>query len=397
MLAIKRNHIDSLTLIIVVTLMLMSIGIVYSASAYRALLVYGESEKMLISHLIKVVVSLGVLFIAVKIDYHKIQHLSKFMLVVGIGLLVITLFIGEEMKNATRWLRVGPISFQPAEFVKFALLFHLCTLIATKGERLKEFKKGFLPMMVWICVVTILVMLQPDFSMGATIFVLGIIMMFVGGVRLAHLSIVFGCLLPILLGYMISAEYRLKRIESFISIIYAFFTGNSRIIGEGNYQLWQGIIAFGNGGIFGVGPGESRQRDLFLPESYGDFIFPIIGEEYGFIGTIIIVSLFLLFMYRGFKISRYAEDVFGKSLAVAITSAITLFAIINAGVTLGVFPTTGLPMPFISYGGSSMVFSAFAVGVLLNISSQTDLHPRIQEIPVVGEANADAEDIGKVY
>ena len=149
--------------------------------------------------------------------------------------------------------------------------------------------------------------------------------------------------------------------------------------------------------MFGVGPGESKQRDFFLPESYGDFVFSIVGEEYGFVGTMSFMMLFLYIMGRGFTIAKFAHDPFGKNLAIAITCAITFYALINAGVTLGILPTTGLPMPFVSYGGSSMVFSACAVGVLLNISSQTDLHPRVRQVPVVGSVNAGEANVGKVY
>ena len=151
----------------------------------------------------------------------------------------------------------------------------------------------------------------------------------------------------------------------------------SRSNGRANYQLWQGIIGFGNGGIFGVGPGESRQRDLFLPESYNDFVYSIIGEEYGFVGAVFILAVFLFVMIRGYKIARYAKDDFGRYLAIAITGTVTLYAVVNACVALGIFPTTGLPMPFISYGGSALLMTAFAVGVLLNISAYTDMHPRI--------------------
>jgi cell division protein FtsW (lipid II flippase) len=145
--------------------------------------------------------------------------------------------------------------------------------------------------------------------------------------------------------------------------------------------LQQGILAFGNGGLFGLGPGQSRQRDFFLPESYGDFVFSIIGEEYGLIGSLFVLVLFLVIVLRGMKIAKYALDDFGRYLAVGITSCITLYALVNAGVTLGVLPTTGLPMPFVSYGGSSMLVSSIVIGVLLNISSQTDLHPRITGAP----------------
>jgi len=387
---VHRNHIDLVALIAVLTLMLLSLGIVYSASATYALAKYGESEKMLLSHAIKVLLGIVGLFVGMRIDYHKLQRLTKFAVIGAVGLLLVTLVLGGEAKGATRWLRYNSIGLQPSEFAKYALLFHLCTLMAMKGELIREFKRGFIPMMVWIGAVTGLVLLQPNFSMGAMIFLLSLVMLFIGRAKLSHLALTFAVLVPVLALYMLSAEYRRARIM-------AFLNGSGSATGRGHYQLWQGILGFGNGGIFGVGPGESKQRDFFLPESYGDFVFSIVGEEYGFLGTMFFMILFLTIMYRGFKIAKHAGDIFGRNLAIAITCAITLYALINAGVTLGLFPTTGLPMPFVSYGGSSMVFSACAIGVLLNISSQTDLHPRARQVPVVGSVNAGEPNVGKVY
>jgi cell division protein FtsW len=199
------------------------------------------------------------------------------------------------------------------------------------------------------------------------------VMLFISRAKFNHLVLTAASIAPLLLLYMVSAPYRLARIRSFLH-------GNAEE-GSVNYQLWQGIIGFGSGGLLGLGPGESRQRDLFLPESYGDFVFSIVGEEYGFLGTMFFLALFLLIMLRGFKIARYARDEYGRLLAIGITSTIILYALVNAGVTLGILPTTGLPMPFVSYGGSSLVFSCFAIGVLLNISAQTDLHPRMTRLP----------------
>jgi cell division protein FtsW len=280
-----------------------------------------------------------------------------------------TLALGGETKGVSRWLNIGGISFQPSEFAKFALLFHLSSLAATKGETVKDFKHGFIPMMVWIVPVVVLVMLQPNFSGGAMIGALSVMMLFIVRARFHHIAAALLIGLPALGVYAVSAEYRMKRLMSFISGGEA--TGDS-------YQLTQGIIGFGNGGFFGVGPGESRQRDFFLPESYGDFVFSVVGEEYGLVGTLFFMFLFLLIMSRGFKIARAATNPFGRNLAVAITSTIIFFALVNAGVTLGILPTTGQPMPFVSYGGSALLFSAFAVGVLLNISAFTDMHPRVR-------------------
>lgn len=385
-----RNHIDFLTLFAVLTLMMLSLGVVYSASSSFAAAKFGESEHMLESHAIKVGLGMIMLFVGMRVDYHKLQRFTKPAIVAAVVLLFITLAVGVVSKGASRWIRVSSFGFQPSEFAKYALLFHLCTLIATKGELIRDLKKGFIPMMVWVGAVTGFVMLQPNFSMGSMIVLLSIVMLYVGRAKLSHLALTFAAALPVLFAYMMWAPYRRARVMAFLGGAEGAKTTN-------NYQLHQGIIGFGNGGIFGVGPGESKQRDFFLPESYGDFVFSIVGEEYGFLGTIFFMVLFMVIMYRGLKIARFANDVFGRNLAIAITCAVTFYALINAGVTLGIFPTTGLPMPFVSYGGSSMVFSAFAVGVLLNISSQTDMHPRARQVPVVGSVNAGETAVGKVY
>ncbi|MBI3765960.1 MAG: FtsW/RodA/SpoVE family cell cycle protein, partial [Ignavibacteriales bacterium] len=306
----QRNHIDIVILIAVLALMLLSLGVVYSASASYALAKYGESERMLTSHAIKVLLGMVGLFIGMRVNYRKLQRLTKPAVIVAVGLLMVTLILGGEAKGATRWLRFGSLGFQPSEFAKYALLFHLCTLIAVKQEVIRDFKRGFIPMMVWIGMVTVLVMLQPNFSMGSMIFFLSLIMLFIGRAKLSHLGLTFAILLPLIILYMVSAEYRLNRFLNFIH-------GGGDASGKTNYQLWQGILGFGNGGIFGVGPGESKQRDFFLPESYGDFVFSIVGEEYGFIGTIFFMLLFLMIMYRGFRIAKVAPDIFGRNLAVA--------------------------------------------------------------------------------
>ncbi|TAK59887.1 MAG: cell division protein FtsW [Bacteroidetes bacterium] len=383
---LRRNHIDLTLLLTVLTLMFMSIGVVYSASAAWAFKRYGETEYMLLSHAGKVVFGLLALLVGINLDYKKVKHLSKLGILIAVGLLGATLLSGVVAKGATRWL----LGFQPSEFAKFALLFHVSALIAVKGEEIRDFKKGFLQVMMWIVLITVLVLAQPNFSMGALIFGLGILMIFIAGARLTHLLSMFLAGIPALLLYMWIAPYRRQRIFDFLS-------GGS---GKTSYQLLQSKIAFGVGGLLGVGAGDSHQRDFFLPESYGDFVYAIIGEEYGLLGTVIVLVLFLVIMYRGFRIAKASEDMFGKYLAIAITSAITLFALVNAGVTVGLLPTTGLPMPFVSYGGSSMVFSAFAIGLLLNISSQTDMFPREHKpaaIQPVTNGHTSGSGVGKVY
>jgi cell division protein FtsW len=298
------------------------------------------------------------------------------------------------VNGAARWLRIGGFGVQPSEFARFALITHLALLMSLRGERVRDFKTGYLPLMIWVVVVTVLVLVQPGFSTGSMIFVVSIIMLFLGGTRLSHLGLTLGGLIPALLAYMVSAEYRLHRVLDFVRGVFDE-SGVTRI----NHQVFQGLIGFANGGLLGLGPGNSKQRDLFLPEPYGDFVYPIVGEEYGLLGAVAVLAVFLVILLRGMKIANHARDDFGRYLALGITSSIALYAIVNAGVTLGILPTTGLPMPFISYGGSSMLVSSMMIGVLLNVSAQTDLHPR-QTAGVDGTVPLQpqhAPAVGKVY
>jgi cell division protein FtsW len=361
-------------LIAVLVLMVLSLGVVYSASSTWAMEKFQDSSRLLGSHALKVLAGFLAIFVFMQIDYRRYKKLTRPVLLATILLLAVTLALGGEVKGATRWLSLGGFSLQPSEFAKYALVFHLCVLISEKGERIKDFKTGFLPMLIWIGAVTVLVLLQPNRSSGTLIFGISLIMLFVGRAKSSHVALSLGALLPFLGVYMVSDGYAMRRMASFLH-------GAGQTAAQAGYQLHQGIIGFGNGGIFGVGPGESRQRDLFLPESYGDFVFSIAGEEYGLIGTLFIMLLFLVILLRGLRIAKHAPDEFGRYLAVGITSAITLYGLVNAGVTLGILPTTGQPMPFVSYGGSSMLFSSVAMGVLLNISSHTDLHPRVFQVP----------------
>jgi cell division protein FtsW len=380
----QRNHIDIITLITVLTLMVLSLGVVYSASATWAMEKFGASNRLLNLHALKVLLGLVALFIGITIDYRRYRKLTKPAVIVAIAFLTVTLILGGEVKGAARWLHFGGLSLQPSEFAKFALLFHLSTLISTKGDTIRDLKNGFLPMMIWIGSVAGLVLLQPNFSTGSMIILISLVMLFLSRARFLHIAGTIAAAIPILMAVALARPHVMQRIQSFID-------GTS---GGGNltYQLMQGIIGFGNGGVFGVGPGLSKQRDFFLPESYGDFVFSIVGEEYGLIGTIFFMTMFVIIMLRGFKIAKFARDEFGRLLAIGITSVVTLYALVNAGVTLGILPTTGLPMPFVSYGGSSLIFTSFAVGVLLNISAQTDMHPRAAKTPETAQAPVAADD-----
>jgi len=384
----RTGHIDLYIFLCVLALMMFSVGVVYSASVSISGVKHGGDYNFLFrSHAIRVVMGVGALFAGMFVDYHKYKKLSKSILFIGIALLAYTLVGGTVVKGAQRWVSFGPVQFQPSEFAKFALVIHLSVLLTQKQKYIHDFKYGYLPMLLWITIITGLVFLQPNFSTGSIIILISFLLLFVGRVRVKHIVATLVAGLPLVLVYAISAPYRWNRIM-------AHFIDTGEISAKAEaakYQIEQAMIALGSGGIFGVGMGMSRQRELFLPESYTDFIFAIVGEEYGFLGAILVLSVFVLIMIRGMKIAKRATDDLGRYLAVGITSTITVYALINVMVTTGLLPTTGLPMPLLSYGGTTILFTAYAFGILLNISMYTRIRPRevaqehVPSTPTVGE------------
>lgn len=364
----RTGHIDLYVFLSVLALMLFSVGVVYSASVSISGARHdGDYNYLFRNHSIRVILGVAALFVGMFVDYHLYKKISKILLLVAIALLAYTIVGGTVVKGAQRWVSFGPLSFQPSEFAKFALVIHLAVLLDAKQKYITEFRNAFLPLLIWIAAVVGLVFLQPNFSTGSIILGLSFMVLFVGRVNIRHLAAVALADIPIVLVYAVSATYRWNRIM-------AHFTGEG---GEaGNYQVEQAIIGLGSGGLFGVGMGMSKQRELFLPESYTDFIFAIVGEEYGFIGAALVMLLFAVIMIRGMKIAKRATDDLGRFLAVGITCTITVYAIINAMVTTGLLPTTGLPMPLLSYGGTTIIFTAYALGVLINISMYTRIRPR---------------------
>ncbi len=364
----QRNHIDLLILIVVLILMLLSLSAVYSASASWSLERTGNPNTLMTNHAVSVVVGFMVLFIFMNIPYRVYKKLSKPGILFVLGALAATLFFGNEIKGATRWIQLGSFNFQPSELAKVALLVHICVLIERKKSYLHDWRRTLLPISVWIGCVSVLIMLQPNFSMAAMIIVLSIAVLFLGRVPVRQLAAGAVLTLPAVLVYFVMAPYRLQRIVGFLD-------SDSEVTGI-TYQMSQGILAFGRGGILGVGPGASKQRDFFLPESHGDYVFAIFGEEWGFLGAALVIVIFVIIFLRGFRIALNSKDNFGKLLAGAMTLVISSYAIINSLVTTGLLPTTGLPMPFLSYGGTAMIANAAAIGILLNISSYTNLRPK---------------------
>ncbi len=359
----------SSNLLLIVTFILIGFGLVaiYSTSAIFAEERFGDGLFFLERQLLWVLLGLVVMLIAWRIKYKWIRVLSNPLLFLTFTLLVLVLLpqFGREAGGAQRWLRIGGgFSFQPSELAKLALLIYLADYLVRKQDRLKSFSRGFLPPLLMVGGIAGLIFLQPDMGTGVFLGMISFFLLFIAGVKIIHLTGLALFFLSVFYFLVITADYRLRRILT-------FFDPGKDPLGAG-FQLAQSFLALGSGGIRGVGLGESRQKLFYLPAAHTDFIFSIVGEELGFLGTVSLIILFLVFLWAGMRIASRASDLFGYLLGAGITLTIVLQAIINMGVATGTLPTTGIPLPFISFGGSSLLFSLAGVGLLLNISRQKE-------------------------
>lgn len=361
------QHIDRRVLTTVLLLAALGTVMVYSASSVVATAQFGDGAYYLKRHLLRVIVGVGLMLVLARARYSRIVRLGKPLLIVSFIALFLVLLPGlggESSNGAYRWLALGPFSFQPSELARFALLLWLADTLTARRNTLERFKEGFLPLILPIAAIVALIMIE-DFSTAVAVALICGGMMFLAGVRMVHLATVVAAAMPLAYLGLVSSEYRRAR-------ILAFLDGSVDLQGA-NYQIWQSLIGLGNGGILGRGLGHSAQKLRFLPEPFNDFIFSIIGEELGFIGALAVLVLFLLLVSRGMKIARAAPTSTGALLAAGITFSIGVYALVNICVVTSLLPVTGLALPFISYGGSSLVFSLAAVGVLLSVSRDVDL------------------------
>lgn len=345
-------------------IVLISIGIVmiYSSTSIYAWQNYHDSFFFLKRHLIFLFIGILLAFGVMCVDYRKLKYVSKPLLIISFILLVLVLIpgIGREVSGAQRWFRFKFISFQPSELANLAVIIYIADFISRKENYMKKFWKGFMPPMFVLSIMALLVIIQPDLGTTVSISIVVFIMLFVSGVSINYLLSLLAVSLPVLYILIFSVPYRRMRILTFLNP----WTDPK---GSG-FQIIQSQLALGSGGIFGIGLGHSKQKLFYLPAAHTDFIFSIIGEEMGLLGTVGIIILFFIFIRQALKIIKNAPDKFGYFLALGLALMICLKAIINIGVSCGLLPTKGLPLPFISYGGSSLMFDMVSVGILLNIA-----------------------------
>ena len=355
---------DPWLLLAVAALVGLGAIMVFNVSYFHGQERMGDPMHFFRKHVMSIVLGIAAAAMASRISSAHYRRLAYPLLAVSIVLLLAVLVpgIGARRSGAQRWFPLGPFSFQPTEVAKFAVVLYLAASLVRKGERVRELVFGVLPHCVAVGVVALLALAEPDFGTAALVTGILIVMLFVGGARLAHLGLFAAAVLPFAIWVVVVEPYRLARVLTFLD-----YTKDPRGMG---FQLLQSLIAFGSGGVSGVGLGQSEQKMFFLPAAHTDFIFSVIGEELGLVGACVVVALFLVVAARGLRIAARHPDPFASLLACGTTVLIVLQAALNIGVVLGCLPTKGLALPFISYGGSAMMIVLAEVGVLLALARE---------------------------
>ena len=356
------KRVDWILLISIIVISLFGVIMIYSASYVWALYKFNDAYRFVKMQGLFLVVGFVIMYVTLKIPYTK--YLNKANVIFGICFILLILVlipgIGTVRNGSRSWFGIGSFGIQPSEFTKLGMIIFTSKYLSRNEKELRDIKRGVLPILVILMLVFGLIMLQPDFGTGVIIVMSIVVLLFVSGVKMGFfVKIGFLGLLGIA-GLIVVAPYRLKRILSFIDPW-------SDPLGSG-FQIIQSLYAIGPGGLLGLGFGNSIQKHFYLPEPQTDFIFSIISEEFGFMGVVIVASLFMVIIYRGFRISKNCENRFGKYLAFGITFQLAFQTLLNLMVVVGLIPVTGVTLPFLSYGGSSLLITMLGMSILLNIS-----------------------------
>lgn len=362
---IPRAAADPRLRLLVLLMVGFGLVMVYSASSVLSMVRYGSSTVYFTGQLVKAAVGVAAMFALSRLDYRWWERVSKPLLWVAVALLAVLVVPGMEAwtvesGGARRWLAVPGFTFQPLELAKLALIIWMSATIARKGAKLDRPSEGLVPLLVVPGIMALLLLLQPDFKGASLLLAFAWTMLLLGGVRLRYLAGVLATGIPVGIAVLIAEPYRLRRLTSFVD--------RGEDLQGMSYQIHQSLISLGSGGWFGVGLGSSKQKFAFLPAAHNDFIFSIVGEELGLLGALAVLVAFLWFGWLGFQVARRAPDAFGFLLASGLTVLVVVSALVNIGVATAALPTTGLTLPFISHGGTSLIVQLAAVGILLSVS-----------------------------
>lgn len=375
----NNNHLDRWIFYVVLGLIAFGIIMVYSASAVYADKFRHDHLFYLKRQMLWVFIGIVLMMIFYKLPYEKFQRWGVLFVFLSVGLLIFL-----KITHSGRWIQLGFFHIQVSDIARLSLIFFFADSLARKEQYLKSFWDGFFPHMIYLTLLAGLIVIQPDFSSAAMLVLIGATVMFLSPIPKRYF---FYMLTPFMLVayFVISVSaYKTDR-------VLAFLHPEKDMLGRG-YQIIQSLISLGTGGVTGVGFAQSSQKLFFLPEAHTDFIFSIIGEEWGLIGTIFVLSLFFILLWRGVQLARRAPDKFSSYLAVGLTANLVFYALINMLVAVKFAPPTGLPLPFISYGGSFMLSSCVAVGLLLNISSKVNSEVRQSNYHFANRASRNLEN-----
>jgi cell division protein FtsW len=350
------------------TIVLVALGLVMVTSASQIIGHERFSSAFIFmqQHAIRIALGLCMLIFLMRVDFKRYQKLAPWLLIVSFALLIALFIWGIQVRGAKRWLRIYKFNMQPVEFAKLALVIFLSAKLSDGGFQRDEFKKGFLPLLAVCATMSAVVALQPNFSNAIFIMAISFLLLFIGGCRFHHV-LLSG------LGISLAAVPLLMHVDHIWKRV-SVLLGSG--VPEASYHIEQSLIALGSGFVMGRGPGASYQKYHFLPDAHTDFIFSIIGEELGFIGTMLVLSLFVFILVRSVRAAERSPNEFGYILSLGLGLSLFMSAVINIGMTLGIIPVAGLPLPFVSFGGSSLITSLAAIGILLNISAQGMNRPR---------------------
>lgn len=357
----RVDTMDGVLLGTFITLIAFGVVMVYSASAVFAAQRYGSGQTFLIRQTIYAAVGISILLFMAQLNYQRLRLMTYPALIsASILLVLVNIGLGRSAGGASRWINLGPINLQPSELAKLALVLWLAYSLSKKAEHIKTFSVGFLPHVLVAGLFMLLCLKQPDFGGAIMLGLLTFVLLFAAGAKLGYILGAGLLALPIAYMLIVGSEYRMRRIQAFLAPFEHRY--------DAGYQIAESLMGFGAGGVSGVGIGDGKQKLFFLPEAHTDFISAIIGEELGFIGICALILAFLVVVWRGLRIAYRSQDDYGMYLATGITLLLGIQAFTNLAVAMGLLPTKGLTLPFISYGGSSLVVSCICAGILLSIS-----------------------------
>ena len=363
--AVSLGAPDYVLLLAAAAILSLGLVMILSASSVTAGVQFHDPYYFFTRQLMWTVIGLVGFLVAMRIDYHVWRRLAPIGLVVSFLLLTAVLVpgIGRSVSGSRRWLGIGSLAFQPSEVIKLSLVVYIAAWLAGKNQRdMRHFLRGTAPVLGLVVFACGLILAEPDLGTAGALLATSIVLLYVAGTPMLQFGAIFGLALPGLALAIATSAYRRQR-------FLAFLNPQAHPLSSG-YHILQSLYALGSGGLFGVGLGHSRQKYFYLPEEHTDFIFAVLGEELGLIGGLLVLSLFAVLIWRGYRAATRAPDLFGCLLAAGITSMLAVQAVVNIGVVTALLPITGIPLPMVSFGGSSLVFTMIGLGMLTNVTRQ---------------------------